>query len=155
MTNSPAILTLRRASSIPENGPEPDFRGVSVALPDLPPRPPAVFVDPPARHRLFDPIEELGGRVDLVVMFALRKDRHFVQVFSEPGCGFWDVNKPTFDQPGLGMKPHDFVALRLVFGDAIASLDDQFLDQLGARGLVLDQYHVGIEQALLLAHRPF
>jgi len=31
-------------------------------------------------------------------------------------------------------------------------VDDQLLDQLGARGLVLDQHDAGVEQALLFAH---
>ena len=34
----------------------------------------------------------------------------------------------------------------------MAALGDQLLDQLSARGLVLDQHDVGIEHAVLLAH---
>jgi hypothetical protein len=30
------------------------------------------------------PIEELGGRVDLVVVLALWEDRHLMQIFGEP-----------------------------------------------------------------------
>jgi hypothetical protein len=37
----------------------------------------------------------------------------------------------------------------------MAALGDQLLDQLGARGLVLDRHHARIEQALLLAHGAF
>jgi hypothetical protein len=35
------------------------------------------------------------------------------------------------------VHPHDLVGGRLVAGDAVAALGDQFLDQLGARGLVV------------------
>ena len=51
------------------------------------------------------------------------------------------------------MTTHDLVAGRLVARDAVAAIGDQLLDQLGARGLVLDQHYVRTEQALLLAHR--
>jgi hypothetical protein len=36
---------------------------------------------------------------------------------------------------------------------AVAAVGDQLLDQLGARGLVLDQHFVRSEQPLLVAHR--
>jgi hypothetical protein len=38
--------------------------------------------------------------------------------------------------------------------DAVATLGDQLVDQLGTRGL-LDQHFIGPEQALLLAHGAF
>src|SRR5207244_961789 len=41
---------------------------------------------------------------------------------------------------------------RLVAGDAMTAVGDQLLDQLGARGLVLDQHLVRTEQAQLLPH---
>jgi hypothetical protein len=41
---------------------------------------------------------------------------------------------------------------RLVAGDAVAPISDQFLDQLGPRGLVLDQHLGRVELVLLLAH---
>jgi hypothetical protein len=44
-------------------------------------------------------------------------------------------------------------ALRLVAGDRVQTLLDQFLDQLGARGLVLDQDDTRVEGLALLAHR--
>jgi hypothetical protein len=56
--------------------------------------------------------------------------------------------KAVLDHRGLRM--HDLVACRLITRDAAAVLGDQLLDQLGARGLVLDQHFVGAEQALLL-----
>ena len=31
-----------------------------------------------------EPVEQLGGRVDLVVVLAAREDRQLVQVFGEP-----------------------------------------------------------------------
>ena len=55
----------------------------------------------------------------------------------------------------LRVHAHDLVALRLVLGDGRASIDDQLLDQLGARGHVLDQHNAGVEQTLLLTRRAF
>jgi hypothetical protein len=43
--------------------------------------------------------------------------------------------------------PHNLVAVRLVAGDAVTPVGDQFLDQLGARSLVLDQHLGRLEQA--------
>ena len=52
------------------------------------------FINAPARHRLFEPIEKLGCRIYLIVVPAFREDRHLVEVFGEPGCGFWDRLRP-------------------------------------------------------------
>ena len=44
------------------------------------------------------PLEELGGRIDLVVMLAVGEDSHLVQVFGKPGCILRDrdkANKPA------------------------------------------------------------
>ena len=43
--------------------------------------------------------------------------------------------------------------LRPVAGDGVEAFGDQFLDQLRARGLVLDQHDRGLEPLVLLAHR--
>jgi hypothetical protein len=51
------------------------------------------------------------------------------------------------------VQPHDLVAFRFVAGDRVAPVGDQLLDQLGARGLVLDQHDIGIEVAVLVTHR--
>jgi len=48
---------------------------------------------------------------------------------------------------------HDLVRLRLVAGDRVEALLDQFPDQLGPRRLVLDQHDIGIEGLGLLAYR--
>ena len=114
-----------------------------------------VFEDPLARERFFEPVEKLRSRVDLVVIFAFRKDRHLVQVLGQPGCGLRDIDEAILDQPGLGVQPHNFVAIRLVAGDPVEPLGNQFLYELSTRGLVLDQYDIGTEQAVLLAHRAF
>jgi hypothetical protein len=58
-----------------------------------------------------------------------------VEVFGEPGCRFRDVDKPVLDHGGLRVHAQDLVHCRLVAGDAVAAVGDQFLDQLGARGL--------------------
>src|SRR6266852_3802563 len=80
------------------------------------------------------------------------------------------VDKAVLDHRGLGVhalgeaklrltrqalplatpRAHDLVGLRLVAGDGVEALLDQFLDQLGARGLVLEQHDIGVE-ALKLA----
>jgi hypothetical protein len=46
---------------------------------------PVELVDALVRERLLEPIQELSGRVDLVVMLAFPEDRHLVKVFGEPG----------------------------------------------------------------------
>src|SRR6516165_5341681 len=109
--------------------------------------------DPLARERLLEPVEELGGRIDLVVMLAIGEDGHLVEVFGEPRCTLWDVDKPVLDHRGLRVHPHDLVAVRLVAGDPVAAVGDQFLDQLSARGLVLDQHRGGTVEVLLFADR--
>src|ERR1700730_8580241 len=83
------------------------------------------------------------------------------------------VDKAVLDHCGLGVhalgeaklrltrqalplatpRAHDLVGLRLVAGDGMQAQLDQFLDPLGARGLVLDQHDTGIEGLGLLAHR--
>src|ERR1700751_3984142 len=86
-------------------------------------------------------------------MLAVRKHRQLVKIFGEPRGGLGNVDKAVLDDRGLRVQTHGLVAGRLVTGDAVAAIGDQFLDQLGAGGLVLDQHHGRTEQALLLAHR--
>src|ERR1700680_4663436 len=52
------------------------------------------------------------------------------------------LDKAVLDDRGLGIQPHGLVGGRLVAGNTMAAVGDQFLDQLGARGLVFDQ-HLG------------
>src|SRR5439155_27363496 len=52
-------------------------------------------------------------------------------------------------------RAHDLVGLRLVAGDGVEAELHQFLDRVGARGLVLDQHDTGIEGFGLPAHRGF
>ena len=54
----------------------------------------------------------------------------------------------TRNHRGLRIKTHDLVAGRLVARDAVAAVGDQLLDQLGARGLVLDQHFGRTEHRL-------
>ena len=92
---------------------------------------------------------------DLIIVLALWKDGHLVQVFGEPGRRLGDGDKTVLNRRGLGVQAHDLVGGRLISGHGMAALLDQLLDQLGAGGLVLDQHDVGPEQALLLARRAF
>jgi len=89
-----------------------------------------------------EPIEELRGRVDLVVMLAVGKDGKFVEIFGEPWRGFGDVDKTILDHAGLRVHAHRLLAGRLAARDAVAAVRDQVLDQLCSRGLVLDQYDI-------------
>src|SRR6202022_2445698 len=110
---------------------------------------------------------------DLVVVFSAREDRQLVQVFGAPGGLLGQVDKAVLDHRGLGVhalgeaklrltrqalplatpRAHDLVRLRLVAGDRVEAQLDQFLDQLGPRGLVLDQHDTGVEGLGLKADR--
>src|SRR5258705_2806409 len=114
-----------------------------------------VLEDALVRHWPLEPVEELRGGIDLVVMLSIGEDGHLVEVFGEPRCGLRDIDKAVLDDRGLGIQPHGLVGGWLVPGDTMTAVGDQFLDQLGARGLVLDQHLGGVEQLLLLAHRAF
>src|SRR6202043_2867330 len=98
----------------------------------------AVLVVALARKRLLVPVQELRGRIYLIVVLAFRKHRHLVEVFGEPRRRLRNMDKAVIDYSGLRIKAHDLVGGRLVAGDAMAAVGDQLLDQLGARGLVLD-----------------
>ena len=74
------------------------------------------------------------------------------EVVGAPRRLFGQVDEAVLDHCGLRVHAHDLVALRLVAGDGVEADLDQFLDQLGARGLVLDQHDAGIEGLGLLAH---
>jgi hypothetical protein len=63
------------------------------------------------------------------------------------------VDKAILDDRSLRVHAHRLLVGRLVARDAMAALGDQIVDQLGARGFVLDQHDAGLEQVLLLAHR--
>src|SRR5882672_10523805 len=56
-----------------------------------------VIEDALAGERLLEPVEELRGGVDLVVMLAVGKDGHLMEVFGEPGCVFRYVDKAVLD----------------------------------------------------------
>src|ERR1700746_464800 len=57
-----------------------------------------------------EPIEELRGRVGLVVMLAVEKDGKFVEIFGEPWRGFRDVDKTILDHAGLRVHAHRLFA---------------------------------------------
>jgi len=46
---------------------------------------PIKLKDPLAGEQLFEPVEKLGGGIDLVVILAIGEDGHLVEVFGEPG----------------------------------------------------------------------
>ena len=60
-----------------------------------------VLIDALTRERLFAPIQELRGRIGLVVMLAVWEDRQLVEVFGEPRRGLEDVDKAVLDDRGL------------------------------------------------------
>src|SRR4051794_18361564 len=86
-------------------------------------------------------------------MLAVWEDGQLEEGFGEPRRGLGDVDKTVLDHCGLGVHAHRLIAGRLIARHAMAALEDELLDQLGARGLVLDQHDSRIEQFLLLAHR--
>jgi hypothetical protein len=94
------------------------------------------------RKWTLEPVEELRRRIDLVIMLAVGEHSHLMQVFGEPRRRLGDVNKAVLDHRGLRVQAHDLVACRLIACDAVAAIGDQLLDQLGTRGLVLDQHFV-------------
>ena len=53
---------------------------------------------------------------------------------------------------GLRIEPHDLVGLGPIAGGGVHPLVEQFLDQLGARGLVLDEHDIGPPAAMLVLH---
>jgi hypothetical protein len=63
-------------------------------------------------------------------MLAVWEDGHLVQVFGEPRCTLRNGDKAVFDHRGLRVQPHDLLAVRLIAGDTVAAVGDQFLDQL-------------------------
>ena len=62
---------------------------------------PDELVEPLARERTLEPVQELRGRIHLVVVLAFGEHRHFVEVFGEPGGVFGYVDKAVVDHPGL------------------------------------------------------
>ena len=76
------------------------FLRVSVAL-GLHPH---ELVEPLVRERAIEPVQERRGRSNLVVVLALRKHRHLVELFGEPGRRLGDVNKAVLDHPGLRVQ---------------------------------------------------
>src|SRR5438477_1057201 len=58
-----------------------------------------------ARKRLLVPVQELCGRIDLVVVLAFRKHRHLVEVFGEPRRRLRNMDKAVLDYSGLRICP--------------------------------------------------
>src|SRR6185436_13492076 len=73
---------------------------------------PRELVDALARKRSLEPVEELSGRVDLVVMLAVREDGQFVEVLGEPGSRLGNVDKAVLDHRRLRVQAHDLVVDR-------------------------------------------
>jgi len=84
---------------------------------------------------------------------AVEECRDLVQVLRQPWRRVRQVDKTVLDHRGLGVHAHDLVRLRLIAGDGVEAFLHQLLDQLGPRGLVLDQHDTGAEVRVLLAHR--
>ena len=62
------------------------------------------------------------------------------------------MDKAVLDHCRLRVHAHDLVLTRLVAGGGVEAIGDQLLDQLGARGLVLDQHDTGAVERVLVAH---
>ena len=75
-----------------------------------------------------------------------------MQVLRQPRRRVRQVGKAVLDHRGLRVHAHDLVRLRLIAGDGVEAFLHQ-LDQLGPRGLVLDQHDTGPKARVLLARR--
>jgi hypothetical protein len=69
-----------------------------------------------------------------------------------PGGFLREADEAVLDHRCLRVHAHDLVGLRLVAGDGGETVDDQFLDQLGAGGLDLPQHDARLKCIMLLAH---
>ena len=98
------------------------------------------------------PVEHLCGRVDLVVVLAFGKGCQLVKVFGKPPRLLRRMHKAVLDHRGLGAHADDLVRLRLVAGDGVQPLLDQFLDQL-PEALSSIKYDISRKCRALLAHR--
>ena len=83
-------------------------------------------------HWCFEPIQELRGRVHLVVVPSVREDGHLMQVFGKPRRLGRQKHEAVFDQSGLGMHAHDLVTGWLIRGHRIKSIFEKILDQRSA-----------------------
>ena len=90
----------------------------------------------------------------MIVVAPVWEYDEFLQVIGEPMLLARHVHKAVFDRRGLGMKPHDLVAIRLAAHHHGEAALDQLLDQLRPRRLVLDKNERRIEPRALLDHRP-
>jgi hypothetical protein len=78
-------------------------------------------------ERLFEPVQELRDRIDLVVVLSLREHHHLVEVFCKPRGRLGDADETVLDQCALRVPAHDLVDGRLVVGDTIETIGDQLL----------------------------
>src|SRR5271166_1532152 len=102
--------------------------------------------------RHFDRAVGYHGAVDAGKQLDMRDVARGVQVRCQPRRSVGHPDKAVLDHRGLGVHAHDLVGLRPVARDGVKALLDQFLDQLGARGLVLYQHHARPEPLVFLAH---
>ena len=91
-------------------------------------------------------------------MPSIGEARELGEVEGEPRCGLGQMDEAVLDprvEPGdrgRRVDPHDLVGLRPVAGGGVHPLVAEFLDQLGARDLVLDQDDIGPLAPLLVLH---
>src|SRR5208337_3983663 len=108
-------------------------------------------VDHPRRRRAPPrPCQNLRGRVDLVVVAGSGKGRELRDVVGEPGRLVRQPQEAVLDHSRLGVQAHDLVAVRLHARHVRHPRLDQLLDELRARGLVLDQDGLRAEELVLL-----
>ena len=88
-------------------------------------------------------------------MAAVGKDRQLVQIIGEPMGVAGQMHEAIFDRRGLGMKPHDLVAVRFVARDLGKAGLNELLDELRSRRFVLDQDDRGVEHTMLFVDGPF
>jgi hypothetical protein len=103
---------LRRFAAVP--GPTGSRRPVQSVLPlPLPPLLRPIKFDPalPSGPRALHPGEDLGGRVDLVVMAAGGESGQFGEGVGEPGRLVGQMDEAVLERPRLGTEAHDLIAV--------------------------------------------
>ena len=108
----------------------------------------------PVEVALFDPIESLGGRVDLVVILAIGKGFHLANILSEPFRILGQKDETILDKTAGGVHAHDLILTRgrLVAFDDINSLVTKLLDQLRSGSSIFNQDRRCLPQPRLLNH---
>ena len=62
----------------------------------------------------YEPVQSLGGGVNLVIVFAIRKYGHLVKILCQPLGLRWNIHETALNHAGDGMHPHFFITRGLI-----------------------------------------